>query len=174
MNKKRIAILSVLTLSFMFTPYQTKAATVIDNGDSAEGSCSTYASAGSCVQIFKKWHIGVFGEATRTNYVFKVSKVDAAGDRIYCDRLGNWIPAAPLIETNSKGDSQGNQILAVGEYFIIPQHEGDAKYKYNTYFYIHNIDAPTDSVQVYFKDKWGNTIPTWVYAEPMTRICDPT
>lgn len=104
--------------------------------------------------------------------IFTVNQVDATGDRIYCNELGAWLPAYPLTEVNNLGWKSGNQILAVGEKFIISE-SPDSDYKScnsHPIFKVYNVDAPSDSVQIHLKNKSGSIQAVWIYAAPTTEF----
>lgn len=113
-------LMGILMVGMILFPSSISAATVVDEGNENNTNACSTTKAGSCSdQIFRVGEIGNFMVGPYTHKVFKVNKVDAAGDKIYCNEIGNWIPAYPLIETNSSGASSGDQVLRVGEYFII-------------------------------------------------------
>ncbi|MCR0278755.1 hypothetical protein MKA40_20470 [[Clostridium] innocuum] len=173
---KRISIF-ILIIGFVLFPKSISAATVEDDGnENSANVCYSTRAANCSNQVFRVGEIGNFMTGPYTHKVFKVNKVDAAGDKIYCNEIGNWIPAYPLIETNTSGATSGDQILRVGEHFIINASlGGDFKGKTSTKpwaWKIRGVDAPTDSVLINIKDKWGNWISTWVYAKPMHEWCD--
>lgn len=154
---------SMLLCGFVAT---TNAATVRDS----EGP-SNRAYYDACDQIFR---VGEYGMFARPNsdvaVLLTVNKVDAAADKIYCDQLGAWLPAYSLTEADPAGHPAGDQILRVGEKFIIansPDNLSFNGHKESFVFKIYNVDAPSDSVQIHLMDKWGKINAVWVYAAPM-------
>lgn len=160
-NFKKIFTLSLLTVCFSGFQVSTHAATVIEEGGNGPVTC---AVSYPCKQVFKVGDVGNFRDinppyALRT---FRVDAVDAAGNRIWSNRLGAWLPAGPLRETDSHAQTSGDQILRVGERFTI--HGGDIHD--GEMFLIHAIDIPTDSVKIKIGTQY-----VWVYAEPMFKFC---
>ena len=110
----------ILLTGLALYPNSISAATVESDGNENNTNvCSTSRAANCSDQVFRVGEIGNFMTGPYTHKVFKVNKVDAANDKIYCNEIGNWIPAYPLIETNASGATSGDQILRVGEHFII-------------------------------------------------------
>lgn len=143
------------------------AATVRDDNTSP----SSRAYYDPCDQIFRVGEYGMFAVPNSGGAVIlTVNQVDAAGDKIYCNELGAWIPAYPLTEVNSSGYPSGDQVLRVGEKFIIANSPDGLVFNGNKrpdIFKIYNVDAPSDSVQIHMMDKWGKVNSVWVYAKPM-------
>lgn len=95
--------------------------------------------------------------------------MDATGDKIYCNNLGDRLLACPLTEVNNIGLKDGNQILRVGESFIL-DHSEDSDYDFCfslATFKVYNVDAPSDSIQIHLKNEWCNINNVWVYAKPL-------
>lgn len=164
--KKLLTVLSVITMS-LGSMLAVQGATVKD--DSKRDVRSYYDS---CDQIFRIGEYAMFGAPNSdVIFTFTVDAVDAANDKIYSEKLGNWLPAYPLMEVDDFGRPTGDQIFRVGEKFAILQSPDNLYFNGNLrpdIFKVYNVDAPTDSIQIHLEDKWGNILPVWVYAAPVT------
>lgn len=169
-------ILSFVSAFLLFTAYSNisvNAATVKENTSGEDSTCETYSTKKACEdQVMQVGSYGTFqnphvGDIFSWIY-FKVDKVDAAGDRIWCNQLGNWIPAYPLTKTTSDGYITSNQVFKVGDHFIFNH---GSSFKYDFVFKIYGVDAPTDSVLIKIKKNASTYVNTWVYAKPMWELC---
>ncbi|MBS6179170.1 hypothetical protein MKC91_08630 [[Clostridium] innocuum] len=171
MKKHILIFISCLLLIFPFH-FNVNAATVKE-GATDNSSCETYATRKACDdQVMQVGSYGSFQYPHTGDIfswvIFKVNKVDAAGDRVWCNQLGNWIPAYPLTKTTSSGSRTENQVFKVGDYFIF---DHGSSYKYDHIFKIYGVDAPTDSVLIKIKKNSSTYVSTWVYAKPMLEHC---
>lgn len=130
--------------------------TILMNGsDSWAWKRTTDVDAGGDDDIV---HIG---DRVKLNGVFKVDSIRTDIDAVASASLANkpfaeynYIDAGPCIETDSRGNKSGNQVLAVGEYF-----------KVSGTFTILNIDTASDAIYVQI----GNR-KSWLKAGPFTKV----
>lgn len=182
---KKICNLLFALFLFAFSAISTNAATVRDSDGANTANLRSYYDPTD--QIFRVGEYAIFGyqiwdcvgdQTCKSPYrIFTVDAVDAAGDKIYCNELGNWLPAYPLTEVDSLGWKSGDQIFRVGEKFILDNSEDHDFDSCNrlAVFKVYNVDAPSDSIQIHLKDKWGTINNVWVYAKPVnefnTNLC---
>lgn len=171
MKKHSFIFISCFLLLLPFY-FNVNAATVKDDMED-NSSCEVYSTKKACDdQIMQVGSYGTFQHPHTGDIfawiIFKVNKVDAAGDRVWCDQLGNWIPAYPLTKTTSSGSRTDNQVFKVGDYFIFNH---GSSFKYDYIFKIYGVDAPTDSVLIKIKKNSSTYVNTWVYAKPMLELC---
>lgn len=171
MNKlfKTFVCTLALGATLVVSPTGVKAAqyeskVIISNANVCAFGNETRAYYDPCDQILRVGEYIMFtivAEGGFKNY--RVDSVDAAGDQVYSNELGAWIPAYSCVETSQYGGATGDQILSVGEYFTIPR-SGDGL---NASFTVLAVDGPSNAVKVNIKNKWRNWVPTWVNATPL-------
>lgn len=103
---------------------------------------------------------------------YTVDDIDIARQMVYNNVIGAWIPSYHLTEVvNIGGWPSDVQLLDYGDLFVVTMHynQGESPpncFRVNAYYIPHN------TVQINFRDEYGNVYPTWVYAAPLTETCN--